>query len=103
MGLINRYKLGALVEKQLNMQARRMVALEGRGKMGPGKRARIVAKTLHKESLYRAKQVMRERNHLEKKVLREAGKKKFGKMSRSQAAHLAAMARWHGGTRGNTH
>jgi hypothetical protein len=100
MGLINRYRMGALAEKQLNMQARRMVALEHRGSMGAGKRARIVAKTIRRESLYRAKQTMLERNHIEKRVFKEAGKKKFGKMSRSQAAHIAAMARWHGGSGG---
>lgn len=100
MGLINRYKLGALAEKQLNMQAKRFIALEGRGKAGPKYRAKIVAKTITKENHFRAQQVIRERNHLEKKVFKEARKKKLGGMSRSRAAQIAALARWHGGTSG---
>ncbi len=96
MGVISRYRLGSAIEHQLHLQVRRQTLQTHRAYHQPetiAKTAKRIKATHHKEAKHAGNQGLRE--HIFKaRALDKQLKKASGKMSKSQAARVAAMARW---------
>lgn len=96
MGVISRYRLGSAIEHQLNIQVKRQTLQSHRAYHQPetiGRAQKKIKATYHKEAKHAGNQGLRE--HIFKaRALSKQLKKASRKMSRSQAARVAAMARW---------
>ncbi len=100
MGLINRYRMGALREKQITMQVRRQVLgahpAYTKNEKTLKKSYKEIKKTFHKEAKYSGKLNHLQHLYVARQTVKQS-RKADKSMSRTEAARIAAQARWHGG------
>lgn len=100
MGVINRYRMGALREKQLTMQVRRQVLgahpAYTKNERTLKKSYKEIKKTFHKEAKYSGKLAHLQHMYVARQTVKQTRKAERS-MTRTEAARVAAQARWHGG------